>query len=231
VGRALLSGDLRVALVDDDVRYRASLELLFAYTSGFVVAASCGTAAELLAAAEAVADRPRVERWDVVLLDVDLPGTNGIEAVRQLKERLPDVQVVMLTVFEEPTTMVQAICAGADGYLLKRASARELLEQVRLAAGEGAPLSAPVARRILDHLRRVGGGELASASRPTRIELSTREREVLRGLVDGRSYQQVADALAVHIDTVRTHIRHLYRKLRVHSAAEAVARAVREQLV
>ncbi len=217
---------LRVALIEDDGRFRRSLELLFRHTSGLRVTGSFGAPSAALAALAAHGDGAP---WDVALVDVDLPETSGIEIARRLKARHPDLAVLMLTVFEEPATMLQAICAGADGYLLKRTSAPELIAAVRAAGHGGAPLTAPVARVVLDLVRRIGGG--GGGASPARIELSARERAVLRCLVDGHTYQETASALEVQLDTVRSHVRSLYRKLHVHSATEAVARAVRDQLV
>ncbi len=216
---------VKMIVIEDDARYRSSLETLFAHAPGFELVASFPSAVAAVAVAA-----EQIEGWDVAFVDVDLPGMNGIEAVRRLKALRPGLVILMLTVFEEPATMLQAICAGADGYILKRTSARQLLEQAREAFAGGAPLTAPVARTILELVRRLGG-DAALAPGPARIELTERERDVLRALVEGKAYKQVAEALGVHIDTVRTHVRHLYRKLQVHSAAEAVVRALREQLV
>jgi DNA-binding NarL/FixJ family response regulator len=220
---------LTIALIEDDARYRRSVELLIGHTPGLAIAGSFGAAGPALAA---LADESR-PRWDVALVDVDLPDLSGIEVTRRIKARWPDVAVLMLTVFEEPSTMLQAICAGADGYLLKRSTAPELIAAVRAARQGGAPLTAPVARGVLELVRRLGRGEVepTTVEAPTRVEISTREREVLRCLVDGRTYQETAVALEVQLDTVRTHVRNLYRKLHVNRAAEAVAKALREQLV
>jgi DNA-binding NarL/FixJ family response regulator len=220
---------VNIVIVEDDARYRQGLETLFSHSPGFALAGCFGSADAALLAAAAGA----IAGWDVMFLDIDLPGTSGIEATRRLKRMRPELAIVMLTVFEEPATMLQAICAGADGYALKKSSARQLLEQAKLAAEGGAPLTAPVARSILELVRTLGGDTAAATAgaAPTRLALSERERQVLRELVDGKGYRQIGDALGVHIDTVRSHVRHLYKKLQVHTAAEAVARAVREQLV
>lgn len=214
---------LGVAIIEDDARYRRSVELLVAHTEGLALAGSFASPRAALAT--------DASSWDVALVDVDLPGMTGIELTRRLKAQRPDLAVLILTVFEEPGTMLQAICAGADGYLLKRSSARDLVQAIRAARTGGAPLTAPVARGVLELVRRLGQAEAARVSGPERVDLSAREREVLRCLVDGRSYQETATALAVQLDTVRTHVRNLYRKLQVNRAAEAVARALRDQLV
>jgi DNA-binding NarL/FixJ family response regulator len=215
---------LRVVVVEDDARYRASLETLLGTSPGFALAASFGDAERALAWFEASA----VTAFDVVIMDVELPRMSGIDATTRLRARFPGVAVVMLTVFEEPTTILAAICAGASGYLLKRTSARELLAQLQAIASGGAPMTASVARTVLELVRR---GNSATHGAPGRLDLTEREQQVLRCLVRGLSYKQAAEELAISLDTVRTHIRALYKKLQVHSVAAAVTRAIREGLI
>lgn len=157
--------------------------------------------------------------------DVRFRGGLVEGAERQL--HLPDAAIAMLTVFAEPKTILAAICAGASG-VLKRTIARELLVQLRSIVDGGVPMSGGVARTVLDLLRR---GTANTASVVGRLDLTEREQEVLRCLVRGLSYKQTADALAISHDTVRTHIRALYKKLQVHNVAAAVTRAIRESLV
>lgn len=219
---------IRVATIEDDARYRASLEALLRLSPGMELAGSFGSPAQALTALDRDGDRAD---WDVLLMDLELPGMSGIEATRRIKALLPGTSIVVLTVFEEPATVLEAICAGADGYLTKATPPEELLAQVRSVVGGGSPLTAGVAHTVLDLLRHVGSGRATARAAPgDRLELSEREREVLRCLVEGMAYKQVADRLDISIDTVRTHIRHIYRKLQVHSVAEAVSRALREGL-
>lgn len=224
--------DLQVAIIEDDPRYRHSLETLFKHATGFSVARSFGSAqAAVFEVGEKSLSGVDVP-WDVVLMDIDLPGMSGIEATRRIKARLPGVSVVVLTVFEEPTTILEAISAGADGYLLKKASATELLNQLRVIVAGGAPLTALVARTVLDLLRATTkGGSTVWASPPSKLDMTDREQEVLQCLVKGMAYKQVADHLGISLDTVRTHIRGVYRKLQVHSVGEAIVRAIRDKLV
>ena len=219
---------VRVALVEDNARYRQSIELLFAHAPGFTLARSVGRAEVLLAEAER--DRPRA--WDLVLMDLELPGIDGIEATRRLKALDPGVPVVALTVFEEPATILEAIGAGIDGYLLKKSSVVELLTLLRSILGGGAPLTPAVARTLLDVVRNQPAARAdADQVKTARLDLSPREQDVLRGLVRGLGYKQIADADGTSLDTVRTHVRNIYRKLQVHSVAQAVGRAIRERLV
>jgi DNA-binding NarL/FixJ family response regulator len=216
---------IRVVTVEDDPRYRSSLEALLTHASGFELAGSFGSpdqALTVLGTAADPADGP-----DLVLMDLELPGMSGIECTRRIKALLPDVAVVMLTVFEDRPRLVEAITAGADGYLLKRTPAMLLLEQLRSVIAGGSPLSAGVARTVLEIIRQIGPGDGSS----TDVDLTPREREVLGCLVQGMSYKAVARGLDISIDTVRSHIRSVYRKLQVNNVAEAVGRALREGLV
>ena len=220
--------DLRIAIVEDDPRFLSGLETFFAHVDGFVLERSFSAAEPIVewARSKGGDDPP----WDLVLMDLELPGTNGIEATRELKRAWPQLPVVILTAFEEPASILEAICAGADGYLLKKTSARGLREQLKIISAGGAPLTAGVARTVLGLLRTTGSDRSASAN-PSRLALTEREQQVLRCLVRGRSYKQVAADLEISIDTVRGHIRNVYRKLQVHSVSEAVSRAIRERLV
>jgi DNA-binding NarL/FixJ family response regulator len=214
--------DRRIVLVEDDARYRDSLQALIERSPGLVLAGAFGDPR----AALDWLGRFEVAPFDVALMDLDLPSLTGIETTRQLKGRFPDVAVIVLTVFEEPRNILDAICAGADGYLLKKTPARELVAQIRT-IDDGAPLTAGVARSLLGLVRGLGG----SAAPRVHLRLTEREQDVLRGLVRGLTYQEVANDLDVSIDTVRTHVRGLYKKLQVHSVSAAVARAIRDGLV
>lgn len=225
--------DLNIIIIEDNPNYRHSLETLFKYAEGFYLATSFGSAQAAIYEVERMLRVGKEPHWDMVLMDIDLPGMSGIEATRLIKRHLPNISVVMLTVFEEPRTILEAIMAGADGYLLKKTSAPELLSQLRMIAEGGSPLTPDVARTVLSLIRakvkRTTGGFMGN--QPKKLDLTEREQEVLQGLVKGLSYKQVADHLNISLDTIRTHIRGIYRKLQVHNVSEAVARAIREKLV
>jgi DNA-binding NarL/FixJ family response regulator len=216
---------IRVVTIEDDPQYRSSLELLFRRSRDFELVGSFGSPD---AALSRLTDNGDTDDWQLVLMDVDLPGMDGIACTRRIKQRMPDTAVVVLTVFEERATIVEAICAGADGYLLKRTPASELLGQLRAIAEGGAPISAGIARTVLDLVRHL---DPAPAGDPARFELTHRELDVLRCLVQGMSYKRTAQQLDISLDTVRSHIRGVYSKLQVHSVAEAVSRALRERIV
>lgn len=228
-----VTAPIRLSIVEDDARYRSSLEQLFRSASGFELVGSYPTAASLVREIEDAARAGRPPGLDLLLLDLELPGMGGIEATRRLKAAAPDVKVVILTVFEQPETILEAICAGADGYLLKKARALELLEALRGVASGGAPLTPNVARRVLDLMRELAPERVSGPAlpHPSRLDLTEREQQVLRGLVEGCSYKQVADMLGISLGTVRTHITATYRKLRVHSVVEALRRARRDRIL
>jgi DNA-binding NarL/FixJ family response regulator len=224
---------IRVVAVEDDARYRASLEVLLRHSEDFVLAESFAAPAAALdhLAAHSV-ESGHAPQWDLILMDLDMPGMSGIECTRRVKAVLPSVPVVVLTVFEDRASIIEAICAGADGYLLKRTSADNLLLQLRAIQAGGSPLSAGVARTVLDVVRHVNEHLSPRASGVSHaVDLTDREREVLACLVRGMSYKAVAGALDISIDTVRSHIRGVYGKLQVHSVAEAVSRALQNGLV
>ena len=228
-----MSGGLRVLVIEDDPGYREGLSALFRHAPGFELGAQFGSPLVPLLELERAAARGAPPPWDLVVSDVELPDASGIEVARRVKAAYPELPVVLLTVFEEPDTILDAIRAGADGYLLKRAATGEILAGLRAVAAGGSTLTAAVARSVLDLLRReapAGSGEPGAAA-PHRAELTEREQEILRGLTHGLSYEQLAEDLEISLGTVRTHIRAVYRKLQVHSARAAVSRAVRDRLV
>ena len=216
-----MAEQLRIAVFEDDARYRSSLETLLRHTPDMCFVQGFGLIRPGLEAAPTAA-------WDLVLMDLELPDGSGIDAIARLKRLRPELPVVALTVFEEPTVVLQAICAGADGYLLKRTPAGSLLAAIRAVAAGGSPLTPDVARHLLAVVR---GASAGGGPRPTRLELTDREQEVLRALAGGAAYKEAADQLVISVDTVRSHVRALYKKLQVHNVAAAVGRALREGLI
>lgn len=225
------SQPLRIAVIEDDARYRSSLEQLFAHAEGFRLAGSFASPPAALTDVEHALRDEAALPWDIVVMDLDMPRMNGIEATRRLKTLAPGLKVVVLTVFEEPASILQAVCAGADGYMLKKTRARELVEGLRSVAEGGSPLTSNVARKVLDLVRSLGPASARGGPAPTHLDLTEREQDVLRALVDGLSYKQAADQLGISLGTVRSHVTAIYRKLQVHNVAEAVSRAVRHRLV
>jgi len=212
---------MRVLIVDDHALFRDGIRSLLT-ARGFEVVGEAESGSEAVAKAGPL-------RPDVILMDVKMPSMGGLAATKAIKTADPAVKIVMLTVSEDDADLFEAIKAGADGYLLKRSSALELLHQLESIVAGGAPLTAGVARTILDVVRTAP--PVPQGQRGEAPSLTDREKDVLQGLVNGRSYKQVGDELGVSLDTVRSHIRSIYRKLQVHSVAEAVSRALRERLV
>ena len=160
---------------------------------------------------------------EVILLDIGLPGISGLQAIRFIKEKLPDAAILMFTVHDEPNKIFQALCAGADGYLLKNTPLPKIHEAIHQTAAGGAAMSPQIARRVIESFAR---GKPSAAQSP----LSDREREVVSALVDGLSYKQIADRAGISIDTVRHHIKSIYRKLQVNNKAEVIAMSLRGEI-
>jgi DNA-binding NarL/FixJ family response regulator len=213
-------GAIEVAIVEDDRLLREGLAVLIDGTPGFRCRATFGSVEAVLQAAPPPAP-------DVVLLDLGLPGMQGAAGVAVLRERMPSAAFLILTVFEDPAQIVESLCNGAVGYLLKRTPPARLLDAIREAHEGGAPMSPEIARRVVAMFR-----ELAPPARTTPPPaLAPAERRLLALLVQGLSYQECATQLQVSVNTVRSYIRAIYDKLQVHSKAAAVARALRERLV
>jgi DNA-binding NarL/FixJ family response regulator len=223
------AGVLRLATVEDDPRYRNSLSLLLRALPEFEHVGSYASAAPLLAVARKARELGTPMPWDVVLTDMGLPDIDGVTLTTELKQLFPQLRIVVLTVFDEPANVLAAICAGADGYLLKSSTSDELVDQLQLVVNKGAPLSATLAGTVL-RLVRQSHTERSSAMLPRDLGLTQRQIEVLRSLVDGRSYREIGESLNISIDTVRSHIRQIYSALQVHSVAEAVSYALRHGL-
>lgn len=166
---------------------------------------------------------------DIVLMDIDMPGMTGIEGTRQIKAVAPQTDILMLTVFEDEARIYEAMCAGATGYLLKKTPAHRIMDAIREVVDGGAPMSPAVARKVIHFFASGNVRAKSKADPPT--GLTPRESEILSWLVKGHSYKMIAAECAISIDTVRAHLKKIYKKLHVHSMTEAVAKAIREQLV
>ena len=209
---------IRILLYDDSNAMRFSMEALIGDAQDF----------ELLAAlpnAETVETDIRELKPDVVLMDIDMPAVNGVQAVariRRINEQLP---VIMLTVFDDNQNIFNAICAGASGYILKQYASEEIPAAIRNVITGGAPMTGSVAKKVLLMVPPAKKEEQETAN------LSKREIEILQFLVNGHSYKMIASELGISIDTVRFHIKKVYDKLHVHSATEAVSKALKDKLI
>ena len=160
---------------------------------------------------------------DVVLMDIDMPGTNGIDALKEIKQVFPVIEIIMLTVFEDRENVFEAVCAGASGYLLKNTTPDLIAHSIKEVISGGSAMSPVIARKTLQFFQKPLDNDA--------FKLTAQERQILKLLVDGLSYKMIAAKLNVVIDTVRYHIKKIYEKLHVHSAPEAVAKAIRDKLV
>jgi DNA-binding NarL/FixJ family response regulator len=212
------SGVIEVAIIEDHREIREGLATLIDGTDGFRCTGSFRSMEEALA--QIGRDLP-----DVVLNDIGLPGMSGIEGIKILRERYPDLQVLVLTVYDDDERIFDAICAGACGYLLKKTPPARLLESLGEAVAGGAPMSPEVARRVITLFREIRPPERAD------YDLTPHETRLLKLFVEGHNYKTAAAELGVTVHTVSFHLRSIYDKLQVHSKTEAVAKALRDRLV
>jgi DNA-binding NarL/FixJ family response regulator len=208
---------LKTAIVEDQRDIREGLTTLINGTAGYQCTGSYRSMEEAL-------DRIAHNMPDVVLCDIGLPGMSGIEGIRILRDRYPQLVVLMLTVYDDDERIFDALCAGACGYLLKRTSPARLLESLREAVAGGAPMSPEVASRVVALFRDIRPPEQVD------YELTPHESRLLKLLVDGHNYTTAAEELNVSYNTVKFHMRHIYEKLQVHSKSEAVGKAMRERI-
>jgi DNA-binding NarL/FixJ family response regulator len=207
---------IKVAIVEDNNALRNSLENLFNRTDGMNCVISMNNLLNV------VSEIGKAEP-NIVLMDIGLPHISGIEGVRTVKTAFPEMQVLMFTVFEDDDKIFDAIRAGASGYLLKKTAPAEIVEAIKELYHGGAPMSASIARKVVQSFQ--------SSAAPIKedFQLTTRENEILFSLVDGLSYKKIAEKYFVSISTVRTHICNIYHKLHVNSKAEAVAKVLKSK--
>jgi DNA-binding NarL/FixJ family response regulator len=208
------TGAIRLAVVEDNLPFRRGLRSLLDLTPGIECVGMYATGEE------ALRELPRVAP-DVVLMDIHLPGLSGIECLRELRRVRPVTQILMLTIEDDSERVFAALRAGAAGYLLKAATPAEILEGIQLVARGGSPMSAVIARRVVESFH---GNEKAPSGKES---LSEREIEVLERIARGKRIKEVAAELDLGVTTVQTYLRRIYEKLQVHSQAEAVARFLR----
>jgi DNA-binding NarL/FixJ family response regulator len=161
---------------------------------------------------------------DVILMDIQLPGMSGIKGISLIKEKYEDVDIIMLTVYHDSHKIFNALRAGASGYLLKHTSLPEIKESILKLVDGGAPMSPQIARKVINHFQE------NAPKKNTDSDLTPREHDIVNGLVDGLSYKMIADRYDISIDTVRAHIRNIYKKLHVNSKAEVIAKSLKGEI-
>ena len=206
---------ITVSIVEDNDQLRGTLARVISRADGFACLGQYANAEDALKGIP-------TERPNVVLMDINLPGMNGVECVRQLKPLVPDTLVIMLPAYEDTENIFNSLAAGAAGYLLKRTKSAELLEAIADAMKGGSPMTTHIARKVVSSFQK----PVAAAAAPGE-ELSPREQEVLDLLSQGFMYKEISDQLGISFETVRTYIRRIYEKLHVRTRTEAVAKALR----
>lgn len=199
---------IQVAIVEDIREIREGLELLIDSSDGFRCVKTFANAEEALTALPSICP-------DVVLMDINLPGINGIEAVRMLKAQIPSTQFIMSTVYEDDENIFESLKAGASGYLLKKTAPSRILDSITEVFNGGSPMSSQIARKVIASFQQKNTIDDAAL-------LTQREKEILKLLSKGLRYKEIAAELHISIDTVRTHTRHIYEKLQVQSRVEAI---------
>lgn len=207
----------QLLIFEDNARLRQSLELLLNDEENFHVAGAypdCDNVEKLL----------KKQDIDLIVMDIDMPGIGGVEGVRRIKNIDPEVKVIMHTMFDDDNKVFDSICAGADGYLLKKTSPLQLVTALQDVMQGGTPMSPFVAQKIFQHFRQTR----ISADQ---FDLTKREKEILELLVKGNSYKMIADKSKITIDTVKKHLQNIYHKLHVNCGTEAVAKALQHKIV
>jgi DNA-binding NarL/FixJ family response regulator len=209
---------IKILIYEDNPQLREGLSMLINGSDGFEVVAAYKNCNDVVA---------EVEAWkpDVILMDIDMPGVNGIEGLKLIRKINADVKILMLTVFDDNKNVFESLKAGANGYVLKKTPPAKLLEYINEAASGGAPMTSSIASQVLKMFAEVKDPVHAD------YNLSEREKQVLQFLVNGYSYKMIAAEMFIAIDTVRSHIKKVYEKLHVNSKSEAVAKAFKDNIV
>lgn len=211
--------DIRVVLFDDNKHIRESLQMLISATPGITCIGTYPDCRDMLIYLES--DVP-----DVVLMDIEMPGMNGIEAVKLIKQHFPGVQILMQTMFDDDDYIFEAICSGASGYILKTTTPLGYTEAIKNVHAGGSPMSPSIARKVFELFKT----NLASQV-DVNYNLTDKEKEILQNLVKGKSYKMIAEEMSISTETVKTHMKNIYTKLHVNSNTEAVVKAIKDKII
>ncbi|MEP7108258.1 MAG: response regulator transcription factor [Ferruginibacter sp.] len=204
---------LDIAIIEDNAQYRTAISIIMQLNENFRLIHKLENCDEMIG-------RFEVEKPDVVLMDIDLPGMNGIQGVWEIKKQFPEIKVMMLTVFEDEDKIFRAIKAGANGYLLKKDSPARILEAIDAVFKGESPMNGMIASKVLEYfqLQQSKNKELDQSN------LTDREKEILQLLILGNSYKEIAGTIFISVETLNSHIKNIYRKLNVHSRSELAAK-------
>src|SRR5258706_9968925 len=213
---------IRVALFEDNKLVRESFEAILNGTEGFICTGAFSSCNNLQL--DVQKSRP-----EVALMDIEMNGMNGIEATRIIKQQYPDIKILIQTVFEDDDKIFAAICAGASGYILKKTSPAKLIDAISEVYTGGAPMSSGIATKVLYLFQRFAPADKNDAQESA--QLSQREKEILSMMMDGDNFHVIAEKLFISYDTVRTHVRNIYKKLHVTSVNQAIVKAFKQRLI
>jgi len=213
---------LRIAIFDDNKNIRESIGMLLSTENSFEVVGSYSHVLDCLE--DITASKP-----DVILMDIEMPGMSGIEAVKAIRKEFPQIQVLMQTVFEDDDRVFDSICSGASGYILKNFLNTKLIDAIKELQYGGSPMSPSIARKVFNKMQQIP--QFVRPEEAPDYDLTPREKEVLASIVEGLAYKMIADKLKISYETVRSHVKKIYEKLHVASLTEVVAKAIHQRIV
>jgi len=208
---------IKIAIIEDDIEVRRAIETYLNQQSDI----NCGWSHESVE--NFLHHLHRDQLPDIALMDIGLPGMSGISGIKIIKERFPEIDILMLTVHNEPHKIFQSLCAGATGYLLKTTPFAEIKKAIQDIKSGGAPMTPQIARRVIEYFQKE---RTTQADSP----LTEKEKEIVLNLVDGLSYKMIAESQHVTIETIRTHIKHIYTKLHVHCKADVIRKSLQGEI-
>ena len=206
-----------IGIVEDNKKIRDLIQRFLDMQEGMSCPVAVDSVEEMLEHLE------KHEHPDAILMDIQLPGMSGIKGIELIKNKYPEIEIMMLTIYHDSHKIFDSLVAGASGYLLKHTSLPEIKESIELLLTGGAPMSPQIARKVIQHFNKPQPDKPDSG-------LTSREQDIVNGLVDGLSYKLIADRFDISIDTVRAHIRNIYKKLHVNSKAEVIAKSLRGEI-
>lgn len=213
---------IRITIFDDNKNIRESISMLLATVPEFEVVGSFSHVLDCL-------EDTKESNPDIILMDIEMPGMTGIEAVKKIKIEFPHIQILMQTVFEDDDRVFDSICSGASGYILKNHLNTRLVDAINELQFGGSPMSPSIARKVLGKLQKHSGD--IRPPEAINYQLTPREKDVLACIVEGLSYKMIADRLNISYETVRSHVKKIYEKLHVASLTEVVAKAINQRIV